>query len=559
MEVDPPDAQHVAPSIHSIASTSDPTVESEERVLSSQITHMIIDEVYNLTGLNGVKTCSLVAGYGWLSICRGIIFRRLALTPLTDTKELYEIFTEERLLPFVRKLDIRGHLTYNAEGEEDTSGMGEDGLPDHSWITALVPFLQRLNYGPKITSIKLYDLDCGCMTSTTLQFLLSHFSSIARLHLSSVNFRNANQFIRILDSFPALRSLKVNRTEWGTLANATEGQLTKRAPLRLKTLRLGPTIGRYSPVTRWLCGQRELLVIEYAWIVWEYTELMDVVELIRVIAPSLKRLKYIQSITHSNSDSELMPSVREALNREFNTTEALGQMLSGSPFIFRREPETWDKNAGDRLEDDEPVDSDFVNQLMREWTVHRDEGEVLHQAMAHLAEAPIQNSAIPDLNMHLIWSRLAMASIKMFCQLVSVQARHVCLTLELEKLVPGETEWALVDDMLDAASMQGPTGGECVFELRFCGPLVQDLLIEGPRIEFEGGSEDEGVSEDEDDYADGGISEDEDGSQGEDDSQGEYASLTSVEQKLPIVHQRGIWIVSEADSTIRLTPWLTAQ
>ena len=225
---------------------------------------------------------------------RSHLYRRLQIKPRTEITHIKQMYTQDWLLPFVKEVEILGCLTPNAyPGDDANSGLNEDGEPDHGWMAQAVPVLARIP-PPQVERLDLRDLSWGDILPATRQFLLTHFSQARRLTLSAIDLWNSNQMFRTLDAFPHIHGLSMENLSWHR-ANHARTQIERTADMRLRYLHVGQTeFARYGPFVKWLLGKREVVTVDEAFVVWEDTEVMSLIALLRRIGPSLKGLIYQQ-------------------------------------------------------------------------------------------------------------------------------------------------------------------------------------------------------------------------------------------------------------------------
>lgn len=225
---------------------------------------------------------------------RSHLYRRLRLKPMTDITRYQAVYTEHCLLPFVKEVEILGCLTPNAySGDDADSGLNDEGDPDHRWMDAIVPLLRRL--APRqVEWLDMRDLSWGDIDTATRHFLLTHFGQARRLTLSAIDFWNSNQMFRTLNAFPNIHGLSMENLSWHR-ANHARKQLERTRNMHLRYLHIGQTeFARYGPFVKWFLGQREVVVVDEAFVVWEDTEIMSLIALFRRLVPSLKGLVYQQ-------------------------------------------------------------------------------------------------------------------------------------------------------------------------------------------------------------------------------------------------------------------------
>ncbi|TFY54821.1 hypothetical protein EVJ58_g8631 [Rhodofomes roseus] len=203
---------------------------------------------------------------------------------------------------YPREVEILGCLTPDADpGDDANSGLNDEGDPDHRWMDAIVPFLMRFDLA-QIEWLDLRDLSWGDIAPGTRIFLLTQFTLTRRLTLSAIDFWNSNQMLRTLNAFPNIHGLSMEKLSWHR-ANHTRKQLEGIADMHLRYLHIGQTeFARYGPFIKWLIGQRDVLIVDEAFIVWEDTEIMSPITLLRRLAPTLKSLIYQQCMILPGSE-----------------------------------------------------------------------------------------------------------------------------------------------------------------------------------------------------------------------------------------------------------------
>lgn len=180
-------------------------------------------------------------------------------------------------------------------------------MPNHAWLDELVPVLSEIAQDFHFEKVTLCDFSWGCVTKSTREFLLSRFSSATHLKLCTVDFWYTNELLKTLQSFPRLTQLEIVNCEWEFL-NLSQEQATRTEELNLTHLILDEAHTQYDPVVLWLLGngERAIVNVSSAHIVWENTDARCLVRLMEKIAPSLRNLTYRQkvkseSLTHDTA------------------------------------------------------------------------------------------------------------------------------------------------------------------------------------------------------------------------------------------------------------------
>lgn len=259
--------------------------------VSQELLDMIIDDC--ALDRDVLHACCLASSL-LLPRSRSHLYRRLRLKPKTNVARYEAIYTVGCLRPFVKEVEIIGCLTPNAySGDDADSGLNDEGDPDHRWMDAAVALLRGLP-PPQVEWLDLKDLSWGDIDQATRHFLLTHFSRARRLTLSAIDFWNSNQMFRTLNAFPNIHGLSMENLSWHR-ANHARKQLERTGNVHLRYLHIGQTeFARYGPFVKWLLGQREVVIVDEAFVVWEDTEIMSLVTLFRRLVPSLKGLIYQQ-------------------------------------------------------------------------------------------------------------------------------------------------------------------------------------------------------------------------------------------------------------------------
>ncbi|PCH36406.1 hypothetical protein WOLCODRAFT_140400 [Wolfiporia cocos MD-104 SS10] len=276
------------------------TIKRKPPELSQEVCDLIIEYlVSSPSAREDLKSCSLTCRR-WVYRSRLLLYRRIRLKPTTNIDEFLAVYTEDKLLPYVSEVMILGYLSpCSFQHNESESGLDQDGRPDHSWMDKHILLLQRFT---KVDLLHLHDLSWGDISANMRHFLLDHFRDVTRLTLTSVDFWNANQLFITLQSFARLKGLSMEHLSWHR-ANYTRNQLTQTNPLALQYLYLGETeFARYGPFVQWLFGNRSVMTVDHAVIVWEDTEIASLINLMRGLAPNLRTLVYCQHMVLPGSE-----------------------------------------------------------------------------------------------------------------------------------------------------------------------------------------------------------------------------------------------------------------
>ncbi|KAF9818262.1 hypothetical protein IEO21_02890 [Rhodonia placenta] len=339
-------------------------------------------------------------------------------------------------LPSVREIGLFAHTTHDENGEHDKSGLDKDDMPNHAWLDELVPVLSEIAQDFHFEKVTLCDFSWGCVTKSTREFLLSRFSSATHLKLCTVDFWYTNELLKTLQSFPRLTQLEIVNCEWEFL-NLSQEQATRTEELNLTHLILDEAHTQYDPVVLWLLGngERAIVNVSSAHIVWENTDARCLVRLMEKIAPSLRNLTYRQKVKNL---VECTPTSRG-------------------------------------LDGDELTDPSFSAVLAERWTAPENEKVATVKAMELLRTTRVNRGVLTELDACIDWSPLAVFGIELLCQLLSHQATSVSLTLILDSS-PNDTEWDTVDELLNTLTVNKTT--LAVFELWLDGDLANSLFFD---------------------------------------------------------------------------------
>lgn len=217
---------------------------------------------------------------------RGIGLSFIRLIPRTDVERLFDKYRDERRLASVHTVHIHGCLSAPDGCDPHAfSGLGDDGAPDHAWMDAMVPLLRRL---PNLQALVLEDLSWAHVRGDTRALLLA--LPVARLSLIGVDLHSTRHFLAVLEAFPHLSDLWVDRVTWGAVDHAEE-VMVREVPLSLYWLWIrGRASASLDVLLDWLIGRRECLSVLNASMDWDELEPETVVDLLRRIAPSLQSL-----------------------------------------------------------------------------------------------------------------------------------------------------------------------------------------------------------------------------------------------------------------------------
>ncbi|CCM06189.1 uncharacterized protein FIBRA_08431 [Fibroporia radiculosa] len=501
--------------------------------LSQELYDMFIDALAVPAGpisRADLLACCLVCR-SWVHRARTHLYRQIRLRPLTNLEQYDEIYTKNCLLPYVRQVAIIGCLLRHVYTPDDAgSGLDDDEHPDHSWLDPAAAFLARFQ---NIELLHLYDLSWGDIKKETRDFFLTHFPDVTMLQLSSVDFWNANQLFRTLESFKHLLALSTDHISWHR-ANYTRRQMSQTDSMRLRRLMLGQTeAARYGPMITWLLGNRETFTVDEALISWEDTEIKSLVRLLRRIAPTLSCLVYQQSmqlpgsenaearvatanallgnplpIVHAaaaNPPAPIAPQVNQVPGTfnagQINIIEGFNAGLIG--FLVAADANdgnegTDDEEVGDQdneddddnlsddhvrpstpieLEDDEPEAEDVIAGFIEEDGNFVAEGEAMRLGLEHLDEAPITESSIKILQARVFCTTMALFGVKLMCQLVSPDTKNFTLVLILPSGWSGPVlRWSNLSSVLDWAAVNNMLA---VAAGRVTSGTVLDLVFHG--------------------------------------------------------------------------------
>lgn len=498
--------------------------------LSQELLDMIIDLILDRLVL---LSCCLASSV-FLHRCRMHLYRRLRLKPLTNINSFKKAYTPGGLLPYVREVEILGCLTPNAyPGNDANSGLNDEGDPDHRWMDAIVPFLETVD--PAVIEwLDLRDLSWGDVSQATRVFLLTHFKGAQRLTLSAIDFWNSNQMFRTLNAFPNINGLSMENLSWHR-ANHARKQLEGSADLHLRYLHIGQTeFARYGPFVKWLLGQRDVVTVDKAFIVWEDTDIMSLITLLRRLAPSLKNLIYQQCMVMPGSEvveARLEAAAAAAAAQAPAPAAQLVQLLAQppvpapvvnvqatlaqdaqapQPMEVEDEPQqAVVDDADDAAEADAPMDVDanddeggdddndndadegahttgppieLVDDVEEDESVIEEsvaenlrfprEKDALRDGMDLLNAMPIEGSSVEHLNARIAWSSLAVFGIKSVSQMFTGNTKSFSLLLVLPPMTQWERiDWLSIDSLLDDVAQRASK--DAVLELSFLGAFTR--------------------------------------------------------------------------------------
>ncbi|KZT67326.1 hypothetical protein DAEQUDRAFT_767234 [Daedalea quercina L-15889] len=463
---------------------------------------------------------------------RSHLYRRIRLRPLTRIDNYERTYTSEGLLPYVREVEILGCLTPNAyPGDDANSGLNDEGDPDHKWIDAVVPLLTRLD-SSQIEWVDMRDLSWGDISRDTRGFLLTHFKQVRRLTLSAIDFWNSNQMFRTLNAFPSIHGLSMENLSWHR-ANHARKQLEHIADLHLRYLHIGQTeFARYGPFIKWLLGRREVVVVDDAFIVWEDTEIMSLIMLLRRLASSLKSLIYQQCMVMPGSEvvearlqaaaaAAAIPAPVAVVQTQGPPTatapdvpnnDAVAGQDAPQPMGVDNEPQDavngdhqvdipielddsddegdggGEGDANDNgddvddgaqtsgppieMDDDEPEEESLVEESVAENLTFPREKDALRDGMDLLNAMPIEGSRVERLNARIAWSSLAIFGIKLMSQMFTASTKAFGLLLVLPPMAQWDgIDWLSIDSVLDDVAQRASK--DATLELSFLGAFTQ--------------------------------------------------------------------------------------
>ncbi|OCH89334.1 hypothetical protein OBBRIDRAFT_794373 [Obba rivulosa] len=212
----------------------------------------------------------------------------LWLAPGIALHDVTILYTEVRPESQAKRLRLSGNLLKKTQ---DLTFIRT--LIDHSWVDEFIPFLTRLH---GVRTLHLESLSWGCLSAAARACLLSSFRHITTLWIENVDFWNSWQLLRTLDAFPQLKVLRIVKVNY-TFDNCATHQTSSSIPLQLGALSITET-RRLRPILKWILGMRSDIVVNKAQLSLESIEVDVLVELLRAVAPNIRRLHYIQRIEH---------------------------------------------------------------------------------------------------------------------------------------------------------------------------------------------------------------------------------------------------------------------
>ncbi|KAL6309324.1 hypothetical protein BKA93DRAFT_759589 [Sparassis latifolia] len=401
------------------------------------------------------------------------------LKPRTNIRQFEAIYTSSGLLSYVREIEICGCLMVGLWDQDECSGLRAGTYePDHTWISNVLPFLTRFQ---GIQTLQLIDLSWGDVPQEARALLLTHFTSVSRLHIDLVDFWNSNQLLRTLQAFPHLSSLKTERLSFHK-ASHTRRQISSPSPLSLRTLELRkPDCARYGPLFQWLVGSRASVTVDNAFIHWDDTDVDSLFALIRKIAPTLRNLSYEQCSRVSRMDFEddATPPDNRWQDGDMPQQYYDAQAAGNDDDAITGDDDHSDIDGGldlDGMEDysidldDDEVEENSTSEFDAEFKTIIDEDTANRAGILALETDPIRDSALERVAASIHWSPMAPLAVKLLTQLIS--PRTTLFVIRIMLPFPENwifMDWPTLDSVLASVSIPKGVCG-AVFELQLMVP-----------------------------------------------------------------------------------------
>ncbi|KAH9941945.1 hypothetical protein B0H21DRAFT_751874 [Amylocystis lapponica] len=215
--------------------------------LPQEITDKVIDllgESYQRTAL---AACSLTC-HAWLDRSRVHIHSSVRLDPCSNLDHLTQLYTSP-LAEYVRSLSI---------------DVCVDGEPaEHKWIDEIRPLLRQFT---RIERLSLDALVWADLENETQQIFLTQYPLVSDLWLSTCDFWDPSEFLRLLQALPRLESVRMEGMVWEP-EDCTDILRHNAPALRLRWLDVGDICTAPHVIAKWAGCHREVAIenIHFSW------------------------------------------------------------------------------------------------------------------------------------------------------------------------------------------------------------------------------------------------------------------------------------------------------
>ncbi|EMD39243.1 hypothetical protein CERSUDRAFT_122670 [Gelatoporia subvermispora B] len=384
-----------------------------------------------------------------------------ALDLAEDTIRVKPDLSPEELVPYLSTVDPGSKaLCIHGYTDEDA-----DGTEDWKFIDVVTPHLSRLQ---NVQMLQLDDISWGNLSPTARAFILTHFRSVTALKLNGVDMWNSNQLLRVLDAFPSLSALVLDRVD-ADLCNHATAQVTRITPLHLEYLQIG-SLGWSRPLCEWLLGHRAVnLSIDQAMLTWAATPEAKpdmVVGFIWRLAFRVKALAFDWCIPSKSFAaryaSSLLGSVSDTDSRSMPVDHTDRQVPENS------------------LEDD--VEEPDKEVLKKRWLkVNEPSWSGSYRGAVEYASQPLQ-SKIEDLDAFVIWNNdiVDLFLLRFLCQLVNPGTTVFRVMIAVKNWQHFETiDWPALDALFDGIPDFGIPAQTRNYTILLSGPWEDNGVAAG--------------------------------------------------------------------------------
>lgn len=235
-----------------------------------EMVDMVIDELGRTYQRSALAACSLTCR-DWLPRSRIHIHSSVRIDSCSNIERLTKLY-DSHLARYVRSLSIDACV---------------DGEPvSHPWVDNARPLLSLFH---NVDRLALDAIIWQDLHKDTQKTILERYSSVSDLWASTCDFADPCEFVKLLQAFPKLESVRLEGMCWDT--SECEKQLANNSPeLRLKWLDVNELCSYPSVVAKWASRHRTSVQIENIHFSWGCDNPGDLNMLLQLAGPSVKTL-----------------------------------------------------------------------------------------------------------------------------------------------------------------------------------------------------------------------------------------------------------------------------
>ncbi|KZT01001.1 uncharacterized protein LAESUDRAFT_708102 [Laetiporus sulphureus 93-53] len=264
-----------------------------------EMVDMVIDELGRTYQRSALAACSLTCR-DWLPRSKIHIHSSVRIDSCSNIERLTKLY-DSHLARYVRSLSIDACV---------------DGEPAaHPWTDNARPLLRLF---PNVDRLALDAIIWQDLHKDTQKIILEQYPSVSDLWASTCDFADPCEFVKLLQAFPKLESVRLEGMCWDT--SECEKQLANNGPeLRLKWLDVNELCKHPSVVAKWASRYRTSVQIENIHFSLGCDHPRELDNLLQLAGSSVKTLS-LGFFACTRSFTHMSMTLHPFLNLKYNTS-----------------------------------------------------------------------------------------------------------------------------------------------------------------------------------------------------------------------------------------------